>query len=839
MNKLVNITFFVFQALCLTLLLGGCDNVFEPPVNRTASVLPGTGRLIIRFGGASPEVAASVRTLLPSNPSFSRYYLVFSPNDGQTGISPISLTNDTGCTVELASGSWDITAKGYVEIEDIDGFADGEYQVAEGSDTVTIADGTSQSITIQMEAILSGGTGTGVLAYDIAFPNSIQSAELEITLLDETEEETVDLLVDGASGFMLLGSGYYYLKITLVNDYGEVLSKIESVHIYDNLITSADYDFDTNDFNEMNDFTGEIVVNQLGGNFPDEVWVSVYGDAAASDLISCIEAEEDSGHWYWTSSGPVDYSNVYVMGEVTYSGYTDPFVKIKGPVSAASTTPSDWTIDMSCYTITKGTMTYGDVELSAGAAPVGTEIVLFAEANEGYGLGSLSWNSTAVSGSTFFMPAQNVTVSAVFNPLPTPQSLFFTGSFQTVTLDIGTTPGISTLGDALAYTNDTAITQSTHYIINVDGNYTIQPTSLKFNAGDTAGVRKMISLRGTGSERIISADTSGGHFIIQPDQGNIVALSLEQNITLQGSSGASYPSVLIYWGELFMSPGSKITGNINTDSLYKTGGVLMPGAHNPNPGTWEGLRFTMLGGEISGNRGTDEGGGVRMGSNTVFDMRGGKIRNNSVFPALYYQTYASGGGVLVSGGTFNMSGGEISGNTGTYGAGIFSDSPGAIINMSGGRISSNNGAGVQINRGTFTMTGGKINGNSAGGIDYYHTEGYSGTFNMSGGFISGNTYNRGGGGVHFSRSGDCFNMSGGRISNNDAPGSYGGGGVYFQLGGTFTMTGGAIIKNTISSGSGRGTALNVGNYGIFTIKGINQIVNHINSNHVLAYFIGN
>jgi len=217
-----------------------------------------------------------------------------------------------------------------------------------------------------------------------------------------------------------------------------------------------------------------------------------------------------------------------------------------------------------------------------------------------------------------------------------------------------------------------------------------------------------------------------------------------------------------------------------------------------------------------------------------------------------------GGGVYVSGGTFIMSGGEISGNISgnnnfdgisSYGGGVYVD--GGTFTMSGGKISGNTssssyshsyGGGVYVVSGTFTMSGGEISGNtsssssfSAFGAASSHSYGGGvyvdgGTFTMSGGKISGNTSSSSyscdtdnhysyahfsysyGGGVYVGSG--TFTMSGGEISGNTSLSSYYsyapnsssdssysyGGGVYVD-GGTFTMSDGKISGNTSSSSS--------------------------------------
>jgi uncharacterized repeat protein (TIGR02543 family) len=165
---------------------------------------------------------------------------------------------------------------------------------------------------------------------------------------------------------------------------------------------------------------------------------------------------------------------------------------------------------------------------------------------------------------------------------------------------------------------------------------------------------------------------------------------------------------------------------------------------------------------------------VNRGGTLVMNT-GSKINGNTAASSY-------GGGVYVTGGTFTMSGGAISGNTAT-----------------------SFGGGVYVIDGTFMMSGGAISGNTSysygGGVSVYN-----GTFTMSGEAISGNTAYSYGGGVYVT--GGTFTMSGGAISDNTA--SYGGGGVYVN-GGTFIkQSGGAIygsnaadsLKNTSRSNGG-------------------------------------
>jgi hypothetical protein len=128
---------------------------------------------------------------------------------------------------------------------------------------------------------------------------------------------------------------------------------------------------------------------------------------------------------------------------------------------------------------------------------------------------------------------------------------------------------------------------------------------------------------------------------------------------------------------------------------------------------------------------------VMVNSGGILDMKNGaKISEN----ALSFSNSTYGGGIYVAiGGTFTMSGGEISGNAANSGGGIYTS---GTLTMSGGEISGNAavGGGGIFTSGISTMSGGKINGNTAsyaGGGVYI----YNGTFVKTsiGGIIYGDT----------------------------------------------------------------------------------------------------
>ncbi len=180
---------------------------------------------------------------------------------------------------------------------------------------------------------------------------------------------------------------------------------------------------------------------------------------------------------------------------------------------------------------------------------------------------------------------------------------------------------------------------------------------------------------------------------------------------------------------------------------------------------------------------SENGRGVKVNKDGILYMYSGAISGNTVVGS--DTTSAAGGGVWFNG-KFYMYGGEISGNA-----------------VEKGNKESAIGGGVFVDGGTFEMTGGEISKNTAesngGGV---YTRIFT-TFNMKGGTIGGesesdaNTAPKGGG-AYVYRS--YFNMSGGTISNNK--GTDGGGVYVYFLDCNNNMTGGEISRNTAENGGG-------------------------------------
>lgn len=139
---------------------------------------------------------------------------------------------------------------------------------------------------------------------------------------------------------------------------------------------------------------------------------------------------------------------------------------------------------------------------------------------------------------------------------------------------------------------------------------------------------------------------------------------------------------------------------------------------------------------------------------------------------------------------------------------------GGVITGGNANANNNDGGGVIIvSGGTFTMTGGNIVGctaGSGGGVDV------SGTFTMTGGSIAGCVAAHASGGGVYVETGGAFEMSGGSIAGCVA--ANGGGGICND--GTTKLSGSAKIQDCRASHSGNGG-------GVFSAPEKNLTVNHV------------
>jgi len=293
---------------------------------------------------------------------------------------------------------------------------------------------------------------------------------------------------------------------------------------------------------------------------------------------------------------------------------------------------------------------------------------------------------------------------------------------------------------------------------------------------------------------------------LQIDTGKNILLT--GDYTLSGADGEIVINVkgILTLDGIIVTHANGATGNsrgilVNAGELYMYSGAISENAANGNSGggvyVGDNAKFEISGtARITDNFASDDAGGVFVSWGATFTMsEQACISGNTAL--------RHGGGVYVSDARFNIQGGVISGNKGTFGGGIFSN--GGTIVMDGGII----GGTVAADANVATQFG------AAGGGVYNYG---GGSFTLNDGSIIGNSArNAYGGGIYNDEHNSELIMTGGEISNNYA--YYSGGGVYNSS--VFTMSGGEIVGNTADNGNGGGV-MNGGPrntyYGTFTME---------------------
>lgn len=256
-------------------------------------------------------------------------------------------------------------------------------------------------------------------------------------------------------------------------------------------------------------------------------------------------------------------------------------------------------------------------------------------------------------------------------------------------------------------------------------------------------------------------------------------------------------------------------------------------------GTTETLEqhTVTLSGAIRCDESSDQA--IKVNGGTL-DIQGGALRNSSGKRI-----------VLVESGTLTMSGGYIvgGGSQGNPGGGIYVTN--GTLNISGGVVAANrgnSGGGIYVNSGELNISGGAVTGNEVinghsdnGGGIYVN----SGTLNLSGGYVTNNykecgcndcrndvNNTHGGGGIALANS-SVMNMTGGYVTGNYS--GLAGGGIYAGFFGHnvgFTMSGGTIAGNCAELGEGGGLRIAGGTNGVIQTTNKVYITNNItNSNN--------
>ena len=318
-----------------------------------------------------------------------------------------------------------------------------------------------------------------------------------------------------------------------------------------------------------------------------------------------------------------------------------------------------------------------------------------------------------------------------------------------------------------------------------------------------------------GNKATLENDTLTYYITTSTPSGTGTTESLEQHtVTLSGAircDESSDQAIKVNGGTLDIQGGALRNSSGKRIVLVESGTLTMEGGY-------------IVGGGSQGN----PGGGIYV-TNGTLNISGGVVAANSG---------TRGGGICIEGGSFTMSGGVISGNqiqgsayTGNWdtglGGGVFAQN--TTVTISGGYITNNRenakcekngfgchgGGGIATRGGSIAMQGGFVTGNyseEAGGGMYigHFNYGSSATFTMTGGIVAGNVANQSeGGGIRVSgHTNGSIQASGSVYITNNVTNTtfdWGGGGIFVQTEGNLNITNALITANT-AYGYGGGVA---------------------------------
>ncbi len=301
-------------------------------------------------------------------------------------------------------------------------------------------------------------------------------------------------------------------------------------------------------------------------------------------------------------------------------------------------------------------------------------------------------------------------------------------------------------------------------------------TNVSVKGGGGIGNDGVLTVSGGLIQENSSGNYGGGIRVFSAGKLNMTGGTVKNNSAVEAGGGIKLDG-----------GSSSLSGGLVTGNTAKYGGGL----------EFYQTVFTMTGGTVSNNNGTENAGGINVGEGSTFTLENGMIENN--------MAAKFGGGVNQYKSIFVMKGGAIRGNTVTTesggGVNLFDMS---ALTMSGGVIESNKAMAVGRNGGgihavgplpIITIEDGTIRNNQAenlgGGVATYQAK-----IVMEGGAISGNTAKNGGGisvdGISSSKG--SFALSGGTITSNTV--TISGGGIFSTANGVLTRTGGTVSANT-------------------------------------------
>ncbi len=173
---------------------------------------------------------------------------------------------------------------------------------------------------------------------------------------------------------------------------------------------------------------------------------------------------------------------------------------------------SDPTTDGAKYSITvSDSIQNGSVDSSHGSTTAGTTITLDVSPSSGYGLSSISYNSTAITADasgayTFTMPAENVTITAEFTKL----------SYD-ITIDSSITNGTVSIDKTSSVWDEEIIVT-----VSPASEYALVVGSLKYNDSLIMSSNEVYSFTMPQADVVVTAQFAKAEFIVSVTGGTLV-----------------------------------------------------------------------------------------------------------------------------------------------------------------------------------------------------------------------------------------------------------------------------------------------------------------------------
>ena len=227
------------------------------------------------------------RTIYPVYKSVENYVITGNGPDSET-LSIDNITDSSKYISSLLCGNWDITVNGKDISNDI---------IVRGAKNITVIENNTIDLTIDVYYLQES---TGEVDITINWPLTITVTGVELKINSDLTE---DLTLSGTSvryhnsNFV---SGFHKMFFKFKNNNNEIATVIESVHIYDNLITSTEINLIADEFKKppfspsgltANEGVGKIVLNWTDNSNVETGFVVERSETSGSGFVAVGETD--------------------------------------------------------------------------------------------------------------------------------------------------------------------------------------------------------------------------------------------------------------------------------------------------------------------------------------------------------------------------------------------------------------------------------------------------------------------------------------------------------------------------------------------------------------------